>query len=152
MPYDTTLLAEVGRFARAAQYNSLNDNIEWVRDLADEGHDFDPTTGTGYHKSQWDDPLRLGTLRLWWDATDSVIRWKAGSNPATESDGTSTAMDLVDHLADYDAHQDAISQTPALIATNRTIQSGYNALSAGPITIDDGVTITIELGALWAIV
>jgi hypothetical protein len=45
-----------------------------------------------------------------------------------------------------------ISMQPALIESSVTIPSGYNALSAGPITIDDGITVTVELDAIWAIV
>lgn len=32
------------------------------------------------------------------------------------------------------------------------VPSGYNALSAGPVTIDDGVTVTISDGSTWSIV
>lgn len=33
-----------------------------------------------------------------------------------------------------------------------TVPSGYNAVSAGPITIADGVTVTISNGSSWAVV
>lgn len=38
------------------------------------------------------------------------------------------------------------------ITANITIIASNNALSAGPITIADGVTVTIEDGATWTIV
>ena len=38
------------------------------------------------------------------------------------------------------------------IATNLTIPTGTNALSAGPIAVDEGVTVTVEDHALWSIV
>jgi hypothetical protein len=39
----------------------------------------------------------------------------------------------------------------ALITQDATVAAGYNVISAGPITIDDGVTVTITDGT-WVIV
>jgi hypothetical protein len=38
------------------------------------------------------------------------------------------------------------------IASNYTVTSGKNAMSAGPITINTGVTVTIPTGSRWVIV
>lgn len=38
------------------------------------------------------------------------------------------------------------------IAADYTITAGKNAFSAGPITIDDGVEVTIPQGSEWTIV
>ena len=38
------------------------------------------------------------------------------------------------------------------VAANYTIASNKNAMTAGPVTIDAGVTVTIEAGAAWTIV
>jgi hypothetical protein len=38
-----------------------------------------------------------------------------------------------------------------LIQTNYTIPASFNALTAGPITIDTGYTITVATGAYWVI-
>lgn len=38
------------------------------------------------------------------------------------------------------------------INSNYTLTSNYNALSAGPVAIDNNVTVTVPSGALWAIV
>jgi len=38
------------------------------------------------------------------------------------------------------------------ISTDYTIPSGYNGVSAGPITIADGVTVTVTSGSEWSIV
>ena len=37
------------------------------------------------------------------------------------------------------------------VAANYTISSGYNAFSAGPITINDGITVTIPSGSVWSV-
>lgn len=39
-----------------------------------------------------------------------------------------------------------------VIASNYTLAVGKNAMTAGPITINDGVTITISDGSSWTIV
>lgn len=39
-----------------------------------------------------------------------------------------------------------------IIATNYSVSTGSNAMSAGPITISDGVAVTIPDGSVWTIV
>lgn len=38
------------------------------------------------------------------------------------------------------------------IAADYTIGSGYNGLSAGPITVNSGITVTVSSGSVWAVV
>ena len=38
------------------------------------------------------------------------------------------------------------------VTANYTITSGRNAMSAGPITINTGVTVTVPTGSVWTIV
>lgn len=38
------------------------------------------------------------------------------------------------------------------VTANFTVPSNYNAMSAGPITINDGITVTIPDGSVWTIV
>jgi hypothetical protein len=45
-----------------------------------------------------------------------------------------------------------IFENPTTIATSYTITSDSNALSAGPVTVDSGVTITVPSGSRWTIV
>lgn len=40
---------------------------------------------------------------------------------------------------------------PTRVRENFTLPPGYNGASAGPITIDDGVTVIISPGANWSI-
>jgi hypothetical protein len=37
-------------------------------------------------------------------------------------------------------------------AANYTITDGYNAMSAGPITINSGITVTVGAGETWTVV
>ena len=38
------------------------------------------------------------------------------------------------------------------ISANYTIPSGYNGVSAGPVTVASGVTVTVSSGSAWAVV
>jgi hypothetical protein len=38
------------------------------------------------------------------------------------------------------------------ISVNKTLTTGNNAISAGPITITPGVTVTVPVGSTWAVV
>ena len=38
------------------------------------------------------------------------------------------------------------------VTTNYTITNGKNAMSAGPITINSGVTVTVGSGETWTVV
>ena len=46
----------------------------------------------------------------------------------------------------------AIVENNASINTNYCITTGSNATSAGPLTISDGITITVPNGSTWSIV
>jgi hypothetical protein len=46
----------------------------------------------------------------------------------------------------------AIQINENVISTDYTIPMGYNGVSAGPVTIASGVTVTIASGSSWSIV
>ena len=43
-------------------------------------------------------------------------------------------------------------ENASVISANYTIGTGNNAVSAGPITVNSGVTVTIPSGSVWVIV
>jgi hypothetical protein len=45
-----------------------------------------------------------------------------------------------------------ILQNQTLITSDYSIQTSYNGVSAGPVTIDTGVTVTIPVGSAWVII
>lgn len=47
---------------------------------------------------------------------------------------------------------DVFYENATTVTTNYTITTGKNAMSAGPITINNGVTVTIPDGSNWSIV
>lgn len=46
----------------------------------------------------------------------------------------------------------AIRINPTVIRSDVIIPSGFNGVSAGPITIDNGCTVTVPDGSTWTIV
>lgn len=40
---------------------------------------------------------------------------------------------------------------PQAISADLTLPAGFNALSAGPITINDGVTVTLADNTTWSV-
>jgi hypothetical protein len=45
-----------------------------------------------------------------------------------------------------------IYENATTLSANYTIPAGSNAMSAGPITVANGVTVTIPVGSVWSIV
>lgn len=56
-------------------------------------------------------------------------------------------VDTLESKADF-----PIQLNTQTISANYTIPAGYNGMSAGPITISDGVVVTIPAGSSWSIV
>lgn len=47
---------------------------------------------------------------------------------------------------------DVFYENGQTVTTNYTLTTGKNAMSAGPITIADGVTVTVPTGATWSVI
>ena len=45
----------------------------------------------------------------------------------------------------------ALFENPTTIATNYTVATGNNALVAGPITVNSGVSVTVPSGSRWVV-
>jgi hypothetical protein len=91
----------------------------------------------------------------------------ASSNAGSLVSFTGTLNVFCDYPAERAVYQDTSTGTayaPALavsnglvlnnatVAASYTLPTGYNALSAGPVTINSGVTVTIPSGAVWVVV
>lgn len=106
MAFTDGLSVAVGDAILASHTNALADNTEFNRELADVGHDFDISTGDGYHMGDWQDTTAWkntaedGWVQMWINDTDSDnihLRIKAGitfaaSTPISEADGVSIGM------------------------------------------------------------
>jgi hypothetical protein len=47
---------------------------------------------------------------------------------------------------------DIFYENSQTVTTDYTITTGKNAMSAGPITINDGITVTVPDGSTWTVV
>jgi len=92
------------------------------------------TTGDIIYESSPTTAARLGI-----GSTGQVLT-VAGGVPtwATASSGNITTLGMYENSA--------------TIAANYTIGTGNNAMSAGPITINTGITVTVPTGSTWVIV
>jgi hypothetical protein len=45
-----------------------------------------------------------------------------------------------------------IIQNATTVATDYTIATGNNGLSAGPVSVSTGVTVTVSTGSVWTVV
>ena len=86
--------------------------------------------------AQRDGSPSAGYLR--WNSDDTSAEVYDGSAWTAVGGGNSTTEGLYEH-----AHT---------ISANYSITSGNNAMSAGPITVDTGVSVTVPTGSTWTIV
>ena len=89
----------------------------------------------------------------------ATIAQAAATNPAVvnAASNASAAQLAATQAQGFAAQAQAVSpDSPVRLNTNRitsnlSIPTGYNAASAGPITVDDGVTVTISDHSTWSI-
>ena len=76
----------------------------------------------------------------------------------TQAAGSSNLYARADHVHPSDTTRAAAGAGGAIIENGNTISANYtltagrNGVSAGPITINSGVTVTVPSGASWVIV
>lgn len=96
MAFTNSMDVDIGDATKASAHDNLADNTEFNREKADVDHDFDITTGDGYHNAAHGTPIHLknGTDHciMWLDTTASdvdewLIRIKSlsGSVPTAAS-------------------------------------------------------------------
>jgi len=54
--------------------------------------------------------------------------------------------------AEVPVAQNGIFVNAQTIDTNYTIGAGFNGMSAGPVTVDSGITVTVSSGSVWTVV
>jgi hypothetical protein len=115
----------------------FNDVVD-ITNLNDNADDIDAAVGmtivtsTTRPVSPWDGQIIHETdtgNSFVWDGT----AWKSAGGGAAGADG-------------------AILLNTNQIDNNYTFDTGFNGVSAGPVTIASGVTVTVPVGSAWSIV
>lgn len=88
-----------------------------------------------------------GTSPLW-ATVDALPSQTGNAGKVLTTDGTDPSwIEAQANKTTYGMFENATN-----IVANYNITSGNNAMSAGPITIDSGVTVTVPSGSVWSIV
>lgn len=89
-------------------------------------------------------------------SADAVTRLGVGTNGQVLTASSTAAGGLVWQPATAGATGGGTDQVfynnDQNVTTNYSIPSGKNSMSAGPVTINDGVTVTIPSGSVWTVV
>lgn len=83
-------------------------------------------------------------------AAAAVAEQSPVSNAAAAAAAAATAQAYAS-LAQATNPDSPIRLNPRRIAANFTVPTGYNAASTGPITVADGVAVTVATGAAWSV-
>jgi hypothetical protein len=120
------------------QVLAKSSNDDYDTEWADLPEEVVPTGGTA------------GQVLTKSSSTDYDAEWVDTYTP-TEIDDLLTPIE--NDIADLEAASIfPIKLNEQIISANYSIPVGYNGLSAGPITIDDGVVVTVPSGSSWSVV
>ena len=83
---------------------------------------------------------------------DKVIIVAYGTFSVADTYTQAEVDDLIDSIQTGGAIGDIFYENAQAVTANYTITSGKNAMSAGPITINSGVTVTVPADSTWVVV
>ena len=86
-----------------------------------------------------------------WEEAGSDMSWSDGTATRISGSSASTAS-FGTVMSDAAVKSGGIYKNPQTITRNETIGASDNAMSAGYVIIDSGVTVVVEEGARWVIV
>lgn len=83
---------------------------------------------------------------------DQVTVTAGGAVTATSFSGDGSSLTGISAGATGGGNDEIFYENGQTVTTNYTITNGKNAMSAGPITINAGVTVTVGTGETWTVV
>lgn len=98
-----------------------------------------------------------GAVRLYYDAsqklaTTSTGIYVTGTVTATSFSGDGSNLTGIDAGATGGGSDKIFWENDQTVTTDYTITNNQNAMSAGPITINSGITVTVGAGETWTVV
>ena len=84
-----------------------------------------------------------------WAEVDALPSQTSNSGKYLTTDGTNASWAVLD--TDANTTTKGLYEHAHTIAANYSITSGNNAIAAGPITINSGVSVTVPTGSTWVI-
>ena len=87
---------------------------------------------------------------LTWAAVDALPSQSGNSGKFLTTDATDASWAVLD--TDANKTTKGLYEMANAISSNYTISTNYNAVSAGPITVNNGISVTVPSGSTWVIV
>ena len=84
-----------------------------------------------------------------WAEVDALPSQSSNSGKFLTTDGSSASWAVLD--TDANSTSKGLYEHAHTISANYSITSGNNAIAAGPITINSGVSVTVPTGSTWVI-
>jgi hypothetical protein len=85
-----------------------------------------------------------------WQTVDALPDQTGNSGKYLTTDGTDPSWATLD--TDANSTTKGLYEMANTISANYTIGTNNNAMSAGPITVNSGITVTVPSGSRWVIV
>ena len=85
-----------------------------------------------------------------WASVDALPTQSSHSGKYLTTDGSTATWGTLD--TDANTTTKGLYEMKNVIAANYSISSTYNAVTAGPITINNGISVTVPSGSTWVIV
>jgi len=150
--------------AFATLASGINSSVTSITVTTGQGARF-PTLGTGdyFYATLVDTSNNLEIVKCTARSTDvlTVVRAQESTTARAYSAGDRIEMRVTAaSLAGAASGGGAVGggndlvfyENDMVVTTNYTLTANKNAMSAGPVTINSGVTVTVPTGAVWTIV
>jgi len=110
-------------------------------------------TIAGQTTSEWE--VGIGTYTL--SGTTLARTTVLANSSATQPSALSFSAGTKDVFVTYPAGRsvsggEGYTENDATIDVSSTINTGRNAISAGPVTLASGITVTVPSGSVWTVV
>jgi hypothetical protein len=118
-------------------------NPSWITSLAETKVLPSQTSNSGKY-------LTTNGTATSWASVDALPSQTGNTGKYLTTDGSTASWATIN--TDSNTTTKGLYENNSIISANYTITSGNNAMSAGPITVNSGVTVTVPSGSRWTVV